>query len=50
MSITPEQIEKRLLELATQVDIAQENLATAEREYYVHKTDLEIALAKSNES
>lgn len=47
MSITPEQIEKRLLELAAQVDAAQENLASAEREYYVHKTEYEIALAKS---
>ena len=47
MSITPEQIEKRLVELVKQVDEAQEQLSIAEREYYVAKTEFEIASAKS---
>ena len=47
MTVTPEQIEKRLYELSKEVDEAQENLTKAERVYYVAKADCEIALAKS---
>ena len=47
MSITPEQVEKRLKELSKWVDEAQQNLSDCELEYYQAKTAFEIALAKS---
>lgn len=47
MSITPEQVEKRLKELTIAVDDAQQNLSDCELEYYQTKTEFEIALAKA---
>ena len=47
MSLTPEQVENRLKDLSKQVDEVQDNLAKAELEYFLAKTNYEIALAKS---
>ena len=47
MSVTPEDVEKKLRQLSKTVDEAQENLSNCELEYYQAKTEFEIALAKS---
>lgn len=45
--ITPEQVERRLVELSKEVDDAQEELMVAERLYHERKSAYEIAIAEA---
>ena len=45
--ITPAQVERRLLQLNTELDNATLELSQGERQYHVAKTDYEIAVAKA---
>ena len=45
--ITPTQVEKRLVDLSAEVDLAHSELATAEEKYFVAKSNFEIAIAKA---
>jgi hypothetical protein len=46
MLVTPQQVEKRLMELSAEIDEAQAFLKQAELAYYTAKTECEIKLAK----
>lgn len=46
MSVTPEQVETRLVELSKEIDSSQQWLADAEAKYYDAKAECEIALAE----
>lgn len=45
--ITPAQVERRLLQLNTELDNATLELSQGERQYHIAKTDYEIAVAKA---
>ena len=47
MSLTPQQVEKRLFELSKEMDDAHEALVQAENQYAEVKSSYEIAMAKS---
>lgn len=47
MALTPMQVEKRLLDLAKEIDEAHRDLIGAEQVYHTSKAALEIAMAKS---
>lgn len=47
MSLTPVQVEKRLMDLSREIDVAHEELIASEKVYHVAKAALEIAMAKS---
>jgi len=50
MSVTPMQVEARLLQLSKEIDEAQFALNDAEKQYFTAKADLEIALAHSRKN
>ena len=50
MALTPMQVEKRLLDLAKEIDEAHKELVSAESVYHIAKSALEIAMAKSRMS
>lgn len=50
MSLTPMQVEKRLLDLSKEIDEAHKDLVSAESSYHVAKAALEIAMARSRMS
>lgn len=45
--ITPQQIEQRLVALSKEIDEVQNFLEQSERDYFVAKAELEIALART---
>ncbi len=45
--VTPQAVEKRLLELSKEIDTAQEFLDKCEAEYYTAKSECEIGLAEA---
>lgn len=47
MSLTPMQVEKRLVDLAKEIDDAHKDLISAESVYHVTKANLEISMARS---
>ena len=47
MSLTPQQVEKRLFELSKEMDEAHEALVQTENDYAVTQSTYEIAMAKS---
>ena len=47
MSLTPMQVEKRLVDLTKEVDEAHKDLVDAEKVYHTCKASLEIAMARS---
>ena len=47
MSLTPQQVEKRLYDLSLEMDEAHTDLVNAENDYHVSKAQYEIAMAKS---
>lgn len=47
MSLTPMQVEKRLVDLTKEVDDAHKDLVSAEQNYHTSKAALEIAMARS---
>lgn len=47
MSLTPQQVERRLLDLSKEIDEAQVDLETAEKDYHMTKAEYEIAMARS---
>jgi hypothetical protein len=46
MIVTPQSVEKRLLDLSTEIDDVQKFLSEAEVEYYEAKSSCEIAMAR----
>ena len=46
MSLTPMQVEKRLLDLSKEIDEAHKDLINAEQVYHTSKAALEIAMAR----
>lgn len=50
MSLTPMQVEKRLVDLTKEVDEAHKELVTAEQVYHTRKASLEISMARSRMS
>lgn len=50
MSITPVQIEKRLTDLALEIDNAHKELVTAEQVYHTAKAAFELAMARARMS
>lgn len=50
MSLTPMQVEKRLVDLTKEVDEAHKDLVAAEQVYHTCKASLEIAMARSRMS
>jgi len=50
MSLTPMQVEKRLLDLSKEIDEAHKDLINAEQVYHTAKASLEIAMARSRMS
>ena len=50
MSLTPMQVEKRLVDLTKEVDEAHNSLVNAEQVYHTSKASLEIAMARSRMS
>lgn len=47
MSLTPEEVENRLVALSKEVDLAHEELGVAERNYHEKKVAFELNMAKS---
>lgn len=47
MSLTPMQVEKRLLDLSKDIDEAHKDLVASEQVYHTSKASLEIAMARS---
>lgn len=47
MSLTPQQVERRLLELSKEIDESHQDLMSAEQTYHVSKASYEISMAKS---
>lgn len=47
MSLTPQQVERRLLDLSKEIDESHDNLTSAEQTYHVAKASYEIAMARS---
>lgn len=47
MSLTPMQVEKRLLDLSKEIDEAHQDLVACEQSYHTVKAGLEIAMARS---
>ena len=47
MSLTPQQVERRLLDLSKEIDESHQELVTAEQTYHVAKASYEIAMARS---
>lgn len=47
MSVTPAQVEARLLELSKQIDESHDDLSASESKYHVAKAAYEIAIARS---
>jgi hypothetical protein len=47
MSITPMEVERKLIALSKEIDEAHQDLTTAEHKYHTVKAGLEIAMAKS---
>ena len=50
MSLTPMQVEKRLIDLSKEIDDAHKDLINAEQVYHTAKASLEIAMARSRMS
>lgn len=46
MIVTPANVEKRLLDLSKEIDEAQKYLEECELEYYIAKSECELALAR----
>lgn len=46
MIVTPQQIEKRLVDLSKEIDESQKFLDSAEEEYYIAKAQCEVKLAE----
>jgi len=47
MSLTPMQVEKRLLDLSKEIDEAHQELVNCEQVYHTAKASLEISMARS---
>ena len=47
MSLTPQQVERRLLDLSKEIDESHNDLTSAEQTYHVAKASYEIAMARS---
>ena len=47
MSLTPQQVERRLLDLSKEIDESHQELVTAEQTYHVAKASYEISMARS---
>lgn len=47
MSVTPQQVEARLLELSKQIDESHDELSASESKYHVAKASYEISIARS---
>lgn len=47
MSLTPSQVERRLLDLSKEIDDSHNNLVASESKYHVAKAAYEIAMARS---
>lgn len=47
MSLTPMQVEKRLVDLSIEIDEAHKDLVSAEQVYHSAKASLEISMARS---
>lgn len=47
MSLTPMQVEKRLIDLSLEIDEAHKDLVACEHKYHTAKASLEIAMARS---
>ena len=50
MSITPMEVEKRLMSLSKEIDSIHQDLITAESKYHTSKASLEVAMARSRMS
>lgn len=50
MSLTPMQVEKRLLDLSKEIDEAHQDLVACEHAYHTAKASLEISMARSRMS
>lgn len=50
MSITPMEVEKRLVSLSKEIDLAHQDLTVAESKYHTSKASLEVAMARSRMS
>lgn len=50
MSLTPMQVERRLIDLSKEIDEAHQDLVNAENTYHIRKSGLEIAMARSRMS
>lgn len=47
MSLTPQQVERRLLDLSKEIDESHNDLISAEQTYHVAKASYEISMARS---
>ena len=47
MSLTPQQVERRLLDLSKEIDDSHKDLISAEQTYHVAKASYEISMARS---
>jgi hypothetical protein len=50
MSLTPMQVERRLLDLSKEIDEAHQDLINAENTYHIRKSGFEILMARSRMS
>lgn len=50
MSLTPMQVERRLLDLSAEIDVAHAELIEAEQVYHTAKATLEISMARARMS
>lgn len=50
MSLTPMQVERRLLDLSAEIDVAHTELIEAEQVYHTAKASLEISMARARMS